>query len=241
MVPVSGRDADESEICDDVALGCRILAANGHDDFIWGHVAVRDPRGRGVWMKAGGLGFEEVTASDVVLVDFTGEVIGGTGRRHAEWPIHTELMLARPDVNASLHSHPPHCLAIAAAGVPLRPLSQAGSLFVPPDVPRFTQTSNLIVTRELGRAVAAQLGEEHALFLVNHGILTSGENVKSAVVRAVLLERACQQQVLAGCLGGPVLWTDDAAAVEKRQLAWAPEQVDALWDYLVRTVSTEPG
>ena len=35
-----------------VALGCRILGANGHDDYVWGHVSARDPDGRGIWMKA---------------------------------------------------------------------------------------------------------------------------------------------------------------------------------------------
>lgn len=230
-----GTPADDQEICRDVSLACQILAANGHDDFVWGHVAIRDPRGRGVWMKAGGLGFEEVTPADVVLVGFDGELVAGAGRRHAEWPIHTEVMLARPDVAASLHSHPPYCGALAASGVPLRAVSQPGSLFVPPDVPRFTQTSNLIVTRELGQAVAAALGEQHALLLVNHGILTTGESIKAAVVRAVLLEKACQHQVLTASLGGPAHWTGDADALEKRQTAWAPEQLDALWDYLART------
>jgi ribulose-5-phosphate 4-epimerase/fuculose-1-phosphate aldolase len=38
-----------------VALGCRILGANGHDDYVWGHVSARDPDGRGAWMKAAGL------------------------------------------------------------------------------------------------------------------------------------------------------------------------------------------
>jgi ribulose-5-phosphate 4-epimerase/fuculose-1-phosphate aldolase len=52
----------ERELREQIALGCRILGANGHDDFIWGHVSARDPHGRGVWMKASTFGFEEITA-----------------------------------------------------------------------------------------------------------------------------------------------------------------------------------
>ena len=37
------------------------LAAAGLTDMVWGHAAVRDPAGRGVWMKASGWGFEEIT------------------------------------------------------------------------------------------------------------------------------------------------------------------------------------
>ena len=37
--------------------GCRALAAAGQADMVWGHPSVRDPEGRGVWMKASGWGF----------------------------------------------------------------------------------------------------------------------------------------------------------------------------------------
>ena len=67
-----GATSDLREL---VALSCRILGANGHDDFVWGHVSARDPGGRGVWMKAATFGFEEVRADDVILVGFDGEVL----------------------------------------------------------------------------------------------------------------------------------------------------------------------
>src|SRR5690606_17708835 len=35
-----------------VATASRILAGTGHDDLIWGHASVRDPDGRGVWIKS---------------------------------------------------------------------------------------------------------------------------------------------------------------------------------------------
>lgn len=217
-----------------VALGCRVLADNGHDDFVWGHASVRDPDGRGVWMKAATLGFEEIGTDDVVLVDHDGGVLEGSGARHSEWPIHTEIVAARADVGAVVHSHPPHAIALAAAGEPLRPLSHAGTLFVPPDVPRYERTSDLIVTRELGRDVAAALGDAGALLLVNHGIVTVGADLQSAVVRAVLLEKACHQQLLAAGFGGASHWTSDEEALAKRERVWAPAHQQMMWDYLVR-------
>ncbi|HWI22372.1 MAG TPA: class II aldolase/adducin family protein [Baekduia sp.] len=224
----------EQEIRSTVATGCRILSANGHDDFVWGHLAVRDPDGRGVWMKAAGLGFDEITEEDVLLVGFDGEVLAGEGRRHAEWPIHTEILALRPDLGAVVHSHPPHALAIAAADQPLRPVSHAATLFVPPEVPRYTRTADLIVTRELGQEVAQALGEEFALLLVNHGIVTAGEDAPGAVMRAVLLEKACQHQVLTGSAGGPKIWSSDEEALRKRETAWSTAHLAMLWSYLER-------
>jgi L-fuculose-phosphate aldolase len=36
---------------DKLAKGARILELNGHGDRIFGHVALRDPEGRGFWLK----------------------------------------------------------------------------------------------------------------------------------------------------------------------------------------------
>ncbi|HEY1521081.1 MAG TPA: class II aldolase/adducin family protein [Solirubrobacteraceae bacterium] len=219
-----------------VALGCRILGANGHDDYVWGHVSARDPDGRGVWMKASTFGFDEITANQVILVGFDGVVLAGDCPRHVEWPIHTELLRARPDVGSVVHSHPPHSIAIAASGQPVRAVSHAGTLFVPPDVPRFTKTAELIVTPQMGVDVAATLGDQNAMFLVNHGIVTAGKDVRDAVIRAVLLEKAAYQQMLTHCFGGPRHWSSDEEALRKRDTVWSEKQLTHLWDYLGRQV-----
>jgi L-fuculose-phosphate aldolase len=224
----------EQELREQVALGCRILAATGHDDFVWGHVSARDPQGRGIWMKASTFGFEEITAEHVILVGFDGTVVSGEHPRHVEWPIHTEVLRSRPDLSSVVHTHPPHSIALAAAGQPLLPVSHAGTLFVPPEVPRFTKTAELIVTHELGRDVADELGHLHALFLVNHGIVTAGKTVPDAVTRAVLLEKAAHQQMLTHAFGGARRFSDDEEALRKRTTVWSERQRAALWDYLAR-------
>jgi L-fuculose-phosphate aldolase len=107
-------------------------------------------------------------------------------------------------------------------------------MFAPPDVPRFTKTAELIVTQELGNQVAGTLAHLHALFLVNHGIVTAGNDVPDAVIRAVLLEKAAHQQMLTYAFGGPRRWSDDDEALRKRATVWSERQRAALWDYLRR-------
>src|SRR6185437_7405605 len=149
---------------------------------------------RGVWMKASTFGFDEITAEHVVLVSFAGDVLVGDHPRHLEWPIHTEVMIARPEVSSVVHSHPPHSIALGASGQPLLALSHAATMFVPPDVPRYTRTAELIVSPDMGQEVAATIGPQPACLLVNHGIVTAGADVREAVIRAVVLERAAHQQ-----------------------------------------------
>ena len=219
-----------------VAAASRILAAAGHGDLIWGHASARDPGGRGVWIKSANWGLEEVTADRVHLVSGDGEVLDGSGPRHSEYPIHTEIMAARPDVGGVVHTHPPHAVALAATGQPLRPVSHAANYFVPPGIPRFLQTADLILTRDLGKAVAAELADASAIFLVNYGIVTVGKNLQTATVAAVLLERACAQQMLTHAFGGWPTWSAPDEALSKRANIYADGPVRAVWDYLARSL-----
>jgi len=226
---------------DEVALGCRILAQEDQGDFVWGHVSARDPDGRGVWMKASTLGFEEIGPEQVILVSWDGEVLEGAGRRHAEYPIHTEAMRARPDVGSVVHTHAPFAVAFASTGEPLLPVSHEGTLFVPPPIVRFEQTGDLILTAELGRDLAAALGGRNAAFMVHHGIVTCGEDVVTAVMTAVLLERACRTQLRALAAGGPKTWSSDEEALSKRGHCYPPQLLRQAWDYLARRLEAAAG
>jgi len=214
--------------------GCRALAAAGQSDMVWGHPSVRDPAGRGAWMKCSGWGFEEIDASRIVLVSPSGSVLDGSGPRHIEYPIHTEIMAARPDVGAAVHTHSAAACAFAALDVPIRPLDHAGSLFCYPEIPRFTLTGGLIKTRELGQALAEALGDAVACLLPQHGIVTVGADMAAAIMTAVLLDRACRTQLTAMAAGPLLRWGGAEDTVAKRADVWSPGQLRAGYEYLLR-------
>ena len=226
--------ADSAEAISLVVRASRALMAAGQSDMVWGHASVRDPRGLGAWMKSAGWGFEEVDASRVVLVSADGEVLQGSGRRHIEYPIHTEIMARRADVGAVVHSHSDAANAFSALDEPLRPLSHAGSLFSYPDVPRFTLTGGLIRSRELGQALADALGDAPACLMPQHGLVAVGADLPTAVMTAVLLDRACRTQLAAMAAGPLRRWGGEEDTVAKRAEVWAPGQLHAGWEYLVR-------
>jgi L-ribulose-5-phosphate 4-epimerase len=228
---VTSEEASDLEIQELIARACGILALSGQSDMIWGHVSCRDPRGRGIWMKGHELGFEEVTADDIVLLSFDGEVLAGKRRRHSEFPIHTEIMRARSDVACVVHTHALQATAFAAKAVPLRPISHDGCLFVPPDIARFDLTGDLIRSKELGEAIARSIGGRNAMLIPNHGLVTVGPSVQQGVMTAILLARACEVQLLAGDV---VQWSSDEEALSKRDHCWAPSQLDLGWSYWAR-------
>lgn len=231
------RQAEET-IRADVARASQVLALEDHGDLIYGHASIRDPDGRGVWIKASGWGFEEITPERVLLVGWDGELLDGEGRRHMEYPIHTEIMRARPDVRCVVHTHAPAAVAFASLEHPLRPISHEGTLFTPPDIARFTKTGDLIVTRELGEALAASLGARNAVLLVHHGIVTVGEDVQTGVMTAIFLERACRKQLLAMSAGELRTWSSDEEALAKRKHVYSATQA---WEYLVRRLGEPTG
>jgi len=216
----------------EVARACHVLAAAGQGDLVWGHASRRDPDGRGTWMKAAGWGFDEVTPERVVLVDREGAVVEGDGRRHLEYSIHTEIFAARPDAGAVVHTHASWPVALAATGMPLRPVSHDATFFGPDGVGLFTATGDLIVTPELGRAVAGALGGGRGVILARHGIVTVGPDLPTAVLGAILLDRASRTQLRAAA-AGPISWSSESE-LRAKQGIWSPAQVEAAWAYLLR-------
>jgi len=220
-----------------VARACNILYMEGHTDTVYGHVSARSDNDEVIWMKPAGLGLEEVRPHDVIQLDFEGNKRAGDLPRHLEFPIHTEILRQRSDVQCVIHTHPPHATAFSAIDEPLRPVNHEGVLFIE-GLPRFTQTSDLIVTSTLGQAVAECLGPHHALLLKNHGIVVAGPSVEEACVTAVLLEKAAQMLLLAKQFG-EIEWTDTAEALEKKRRIYHAESFRRMWDYFSRKLARQ--
>ena len=100
--------------------GGRILDAEGQADLTRGHISVRVPGDPTCFfMKPHSYGFDEITLENIVVCNLEGEKVGGGGRRHSEVFIHSEIYLARPDVNGVVHSHSPTVVPFTAPGAPV--------------------------------------------------------------------------------------------------------------------------
>jgi L-fuculose-phosphate aldolase len=175
-----------------LALACRILAAEGYADLTLGHISARGPAGD-VWIKRKGVSLDEVEPDDVVSLDDTDAVL------HLETVLHTGVYSVRADVGAVVHGHPPYATALGATTAELAILTHDGILFAE-GIGRFDEP-DLIVDDEQGVRVAAALGSRRAVLMQNHGVLVVGKDVPWAVLTAVTLERAARLQSIASTLG----------------------------------------
>lgn len=218
-----------------LARAHRILALNGHINMTLGHMAWRDPEGRGFWLKRSGLGFEEIGPDDFILVDFDGTKLLGSGHRHAEWPIHAEIFRARPDVAVTAHSHPLHSTIFSACDAELEGICHE-SVILHDKVAYFRQARGLIRTPDQGRELAGTLGDNAAILMKNHGVTTCGPTIASAALAAIFLEKACDAELLAKASGLPWSGPDRADLVSggAARLELNPPAVADFWSYFER-------
>ena len=149
-----------------LAQACRILEMEGHGDMTLGHVSLRDPDGRGFWLKRNRIGLGEVLGpKDFILVSFQGEKLEGGGGRHSEWPIHSQILLRRPDVHVVAHTHAFHASVLSASGEPLLPFTLDADYFA--HLPRDATEAALLTAVEDGDALASALGEHFAVLMAN--------------------------------------------------------------------------
>jgi ribulose-5-phosphate 4-epimerase/fuculose-1-phosphate aldolase len=228
---------DENALKEALVQACHILAMEGQSNTILGHMSARLPGWDRYWMKPATFGLEEITVDDLVLVSLDGKVLDGRHRRHAEYPIHSEIMRDRPGVLAVVHTHPAYSVAFAARGRPLLPVGHEGSYFCPPGVPVFDRKTDLVLTQEEGKWVSDALGDAHGLFMLNHGIAVPGPTVENACVAAIMLDYAARVQLLAEQDGQPALYTPDEEAPTKQLHAVPPERLPPIFAYYTRKLA----
>jgi len=191
----------------DVARGCRIAGHRGLCEDILGHISVR--AGDGLLIRCrgpreSGLLFTE--PEDVRLSSYDGglvEVAEGFSVPN-EIHIHTQVLKARPDVEAVFHAHPPAIVALDLAGLELAPVVGAynipASRMAADGVPVYGR-SVLVNTPALGVEVAQALRTAPACVMRGHGLVTVGRTVAEAVSRALSLDALARMMLRAASVG----------------------------------------
>jgi len=186
---------------EELARACRVLELEGQGDRVVGHMALRDPEGRGMWMKRAGVALGEIfDARDFVLLDFEGNKLGGVGKSHGEWPIHSEILRLRPEINATAHTHPFYASVYSASDEPLITVVPRATT-QPVRPPKFEGGGGLICTTEAAAAMVESMGRQNAVLLRNHGIVTCGANIEDPVLVAIALEKMCHEALVINASG----------------------------------------
>ena len=198
----------ERELRKQLAAAYRIFDHLGWTELalIYGHITVRLPGPqRHFLINPFGLRYDEVTASNLVKIDLDGNLV-----EPSPWPvnpagfiIHGAIHAAREDAHCVMHTHTEAGMAMAASGVPVRALDFAGaSLFGRIAYHDFAGVHADDSDRE---ALVRNLGDNSAMVMRNHGLLTCGPTIASAFRRLFALETACRVQARALAMNVPLV------------------------------------
>ena len=198
--------AEEWQLRVDLAACYRLIAMYGWDDLVFTHVSARVPGPEEHFLiNAYGMLFEEMTASSLVKVDLDGQKVLESPYpvNPAGFVIHSAVHEARPDVGCVLHTHTRAGVAVSTQKDGLLPISQT-SLF-PYATLAYHDYEGVALNDDEKPRLVADLGDNNALMLRNHGLLTTGATIADAFLMMYVFETACQIQVMAQSSGGELV------------------------------------
>lgn len=171
--------------------------------FTWGNVSGID-RDKGLFViKPSGVPYEELQASDMVVVDLDGHVVEGELRPSSDTETHRVLYRAFADANGIVHTHSPWATSFAEAGVPIEAIGTTHADTFYGDVP----VTEALTQEEIEGAYEENTGHvivrtfEHlcldpaaipGVLVKQHGPFTWGTTPEKAVENAKILEVVAQ-------------------------------------------------
>lgn len=196
----------------------------------FGHVSARVP-GTDTFLIPPRAAPALASPDSLLTMSFEGDVVGGAGQPNSEMWIHARIYAARPDVGAVAHVHSPACVVLGQLGRTVKAMHNSGAVAGQVSV---YGRAGLIRTRELGDAVAGELGDGSAMLLRGHGANAVGAGVREAIVLACFLEESAELQLRAlAAAGGDdrnIGFYDDAEVARLHdELSGAPMQ--RAWEY----------
>ena len=192
----------------------------------FGHLSVRLPDSDRFLLTRHSLAME-ASADDFLLFDMDGRKLEGAGDAPGEYPIHLDILRARPDVQSVIHYHGMYSTAFTTSGERLRAIHLMGTLFHD-GIPTY-QDPRLVSTRERGVALAKALGPHRAVLLRAHGAAITGASVKEAVAGAFLFEENAHRACISAGLGRPMWIEDETARAAGEELLKSGGPVRRVW------------
>lgn len=183
----------------DLAAAHRLAVIQGFSEGIVNHMTLAVPGKTDRFLLIPfGLHWSEVTASSFMDVSYDGKVLSGEGDiERTAFCIHAPIHRRSHKAAAVFHTHMPYASALTRLKDPrLKTIGQTELLLMKHIAYDENYCGGPNDTTE-GERLADVLGDKTILFMANHGVLVTGENVAQAYDRLYYLERACQVQLYA--------------------------------------------
>ena len=164
-------------------------------DIIWNHITAKTSKDKNTFLiNPFGLRYDEVTASNLVEITHEGKIINSEHNiNETGFIIHGAIHNARNDINCVMHTHSRAGLAVSCFKSGLKPMTQDSAIFY--NRLSYHDWEGMSTNSDECLRLSNNLGNNNAMILRNHGLLTCGKSIPEAFMLMYYLERACQTQI----------------------------------------------
>jgi L-fuculose-phosphate aldolase len=198
---------NEKELRQAIIAACKELERLGVNQGTAGNVSVRiDDH---LLITPSGVPYDQMAPESIARMPLQGEYGAWEGplRPSSEWRMHLDIMLARPDARAIIHTHSMYATTLAMLRKPIPAAHYMIAAFGGPSV-RCTDYAPY-GTKELSDLAVEGLTERSGVLLGNHGMIVLADELGHAIWKAVELETLAKMYYLALGVGEPVLLSGD--------------------------------
>jgi L-fuculose-phosphate aldolase len=160
-----------------------------------------------MYLSPSGFALEDIEPEQWIGVTIsTGEILDTTFRPSSEVLMHLYAYRVNPAVQAIVHTHPAYCIALSLLGdkLPMLFPDQAALIGDVGYVPYVLPT-----TDKLADALAEKVNDFSSILLENHGLVTTGKNLREAYYRTEVMEESAKIYLIAKAVGTPKALTNE--------------------------------
>lgn len=186
---------------------CRSMNRLGINKGTSGNISVR--HGDGFLISPTGIPYDKLVPEHVVAMNWDATYAGDV-LPSSEWRFHRDILLARPDLNAVVHTHSTYATALSILGHDIPAIhyviAAAGGSTIR------CAPYEIFGSQELADRVVTALEGRRACLLAHHGVITGHVSIARALALAVTVEELAHQYLICLPFGAPPILSENQIA-----------------------------
>lgn len=199
--------SEELALRTELIEACRSMNRLGINRGTAGNISAR--YGDGFLISPTGIPYEKLAPEHVVAMNwdatFSGDVLPSS-----EWRFHRDILRARPDLNALVHTHSTHATAVSILHKDIPAIHYSIAAAGGPTIR--CAPYEIFGSQALADRVVKALEGRRACLMAHHGVIAAHVSIARALALAVTVEQLAQQYMLCLPLGEPPILSDSEIA-----------------------------
>ncbi|MDL2230454.1 L-ribulose-5-phosphate 4-epimerase [Alistipes sp. OttesenSCG-928-L06] len=181
--------------------------------FTWGNASAIDREKGLVVIKPSGVSYDDMKASDMVVIDLDGRIVEGDLNPSSDTPTHLELYKAFPGIGGVVHTHSTYATAWAQAGLPVPIIGTTHADYFYGDIPCTRDMRQSEIETEYEKLTGSVIVETFdgknpmhtpGVLVKNHGPFSWGKDAHDAVHNSVVMEEVSKMAFVSRMLNPQV-------------------------------------